>query len=322
MLRESFQYSRVQATSADTLARKLCGFEQEYWQLSPRAFAGSTSILTFDNCQIAREIVTGAVRERGAAVTFGCNFVVPLSAQGCVRIHRHHELALNEIYLLRPGHEYEMQVHRQLDLCVLSVDPDTLDKLAHRLGGVSPSARLMDSGILSLPPQPMHAFQTLLCRTFAQFDGPGPARQSPLACEALRSSLLSALLSVLEGERGRLQFPAGRTNLDSLVEEATQFVLAHRYEELGIDDICVAFRVSRRKLQYCFQEAVGVSPARYFRALRLRCVRQALMASSANDKSIADVATDYGFWHGSHFAQEYRKMFGELPSSTVRAMRY
>jgi AraC family ethanolamine operon transcriptional activator len=33
---------------------------------------------------------------------------------------------------------------------------------------------------------------------------------------------------------------------------------------------------------------------------------------------VQDIAARWGFWHLSHFANDYRRMFGELPSETAR----
>jgi AraC-like DNA-binding protein len=33
---------------------------------------------------------------------------------------------------------------------------------------------------------------------------------------------------------------------------------------------------------------------------------------------VTDAATAWGFWHFGHFSQEYKKLFGELPSDTLR----
>jgi AraC family ethanolamine operon transcriptional activator len=32
---------------------------------------------------------------------------------------------------------------------------------------------------------------------------------------------------------------------------------------------------------------------------------------------ISDVALKYGFFHPSHFSQDYKKMFGETPTQTL-----
>jgi AraC family ethanolamine operon transcriptional activator len=33
--------------------------------------------------------------------------------------------------------------------------------------------------------------------------------------------------------------------------------------------------------------------------------------------TIQDIASHWGFWHLSQFAQDYRQLFGELPSDTL-----
>ncbi|GHU15365.1 hypothetical protein AGMMS50225_28560 [Betaproteobacteria bacterium] len=34
--------------------------------------------------------------------------------------------------------------------------------------------------------------------------------------------------------------------------------------------------------------------------------------------TVGDIAARWGFWHLSHFAADYKEMFGELPSDTLR----
>jgi AraC-like DNA-binding protein len=56
----------------------------------------------------------------------------------------------------------------------------------------------------------------------------------------------------------------------------------------------------------------------YLRWKRLMAARQTLQHGTTGVK---DVALESGFWHLSYFAGEYRKLFGELPSSTLRSAR-
>ncbi|MCP4405581.1 MAG: helix-turn-helix domain-containing protein [bacterium] len=79
--------------------------------------------------------------------------------------------------------------------------------------------------------------------------------------------------------------------------------------------------MSKRTLQYAFLEHFGVSPKRYLQIYRLNRVRSILKKRDPNSVAVADVANRWGFWHMGQFAKDYRKLFGELPSSTLKSFR-
>ena len=77
--------------------------------------------------------------------------------------------------------------------------------------------------------------------------------------------------------------------------------------------------ISARALQDGFRQHLGLSPLQYLRAVRLRAVRDELLALDAEDSTtVADVATRWGFTHLGRFAQYYRDRYGEPPSRTLR----
>jgi AraC family ethanolamine operon transcriptional activator len=80
-------------------------------------------------------------------------------------------------------------------------------------------------------------------------------------------------------------------------------------------DLCNHVGASRRKLQYCFQEVLGISPVSFLRILRLNAVHKAL-CTGGEEKQIQDIAAEWGFWHLGHFTSDYRNLFGERPSDT------
>ena len=96
-------------------------------------------------------------------------------------------------------------------------------------------------------------------------------------------------------------------------------MLAHRDRPVAVPELCAQLRVSRRMLQYCFQEFYGMTPVAYLRAIRLNGVRRALREGArVKAVSVQDVAAAWGFWHLSQFSADYRKLFGERPSDTLR----
>ncbi|MCZ4352708.1 helix-turn-helix domain-containing protein [Roseovarius aestuarii] len=84
-----------------------------------------------------------------------------------------------------------------------------------------------------------------------------------------------------------------------------------------VAELTVELGVSRRTLQNACRDILDVSPVQYLRSLRLSEVRQTIETAS----SVTDVATEYGFWHLSYFARDYRVMFGESPSKTLERYR-
>ena len=78
-----------------------------------------------------------------------------------------------------------------------------------------------------------------------------------------------------------------------------------------------ALRVSRRELEYAFRTVFDQSPRDFLHLLRLNAVRRALRRGAPGD-TILRVLLDHGFTHPGRFAADYRAIFGEQPSETLR----
>ncbi len=56
----------------------------------------------------------------------------------------------------------------------------------------------------------------------------------------------------------------------------------------------------------------------FMKQRRLETVRGQLLTARDEGKTVTVIAMEYGFFHLSQFAADYRKMFGETPSETRR----
>ncbi|HBY86378.1 MAG TPA: AraC family transcriptional regulator [Colwellia sp.] len=94
----------------------------------------------------------------------------------------------------------------------------------------------------------------------------------------------------------------------------------HSYGESvpTIPELCKIAKLSERNLQYGFKEYLGVTPVRYLRLLRLNGVRRDLLMNQSAKNKVVDVALNWGFIELGRFASEYRQLFQELPSTTLR----
>ena len=68
---------------------------------------------------------------------------------------------------------------------------------------------------------------------------------------------------------------------------------------------------------------IGLSPQRYLWLRRMNLVRRALALANPNRlaNSVTGIASDYGFTEFGCFSVQYRAMYGESPSATLRQSR-
>jgi AraC-like DNA-binding protein len=60
-----------------------------------------------------------------------------------------------------------------------------------------------------------------------------------------------------------------------------------------------------------------MSPTAYLRVAALNAVRRDLVEGPRLRDAVSHAATDWGFWHLSRFAAQYRALFGESPRHTL-----
>ncbi|MGG5891164.1 helix-turn-helix transcriptional regulator [Falsiroseomonas sp. HC035] len=103
------------------------------------------------------------------------------------------------------------------------------------------------------------------------------------------------------------------------VARAAEELLRARLDEPpSLLELCEALNVPERTLHAAFQEGFGMSPKTYLRSLRLSAAHMRLRSGAG---SVTDTATELGFFHFGRFSSEYRTMFGEPPSETLRRAR-
>ena len=115
------------------------------------------------------------------------------------------------------------------------------------------------------------------------------------------------------------------------VDEETEAGRRHRgilagFEDLlaaepspSVNEIATALGVSLRMLRECCKKSLGMSPSHYRRLRGMQLVHRALRHhENPGTASISAVARRYGFRDLGRFALNYRALYGELPSATLR----
>lgn len=110
----------------------------------------------------------------------------------------------------------------------------------------------------------------------------------------------------------------GRGRYQDIVDRFDELARAHFGKLNHVSDVCVAMGVTQRTLVRAIRAVHGTTPSYRLRTLRLIGARDALMSVKARTETVTDVAMRLGFVQLGRFAADYRDVFGESPSDTLR----
>lgn len=99
------------------------------------------------------------------------------------------------------------------------------------------------------------------------------------------------------------------------LDRAVALLASHEQMPENVETLCAVAGASWATLLRAFKDSFGVSPKAYMKLRRLTAVREALLRGD-QDERISDIANRWGFWHMGSLAADYRRQFGELPSTT------
>ncbi len=125
--------------------------------------------------------------------------------------------------------------------------------------------------------------------------------------------VLERSMKVLDRHVGRPQFSRGR-----VIARTLSLIEANEGQPLFIDDLCRVTQVSERTLRNIFHEFFGVGPMRLLKVRQLREIRAALLRADPQRDTVTRIAARFGIWDFSLFARNYKALFGESPSRTLR----
>jgi AraC-like DNA-binding protein len=110
----------------------------------------------------------------------------------------------------------------------------------------------------------------------------------------------------------------GSVHASALVHKVEDSLEVRELGSTRIFGASAAFDVSLRTVQRAFLRTIGAGPARYLRSRRLAAARLKLLLGDPLVTNVTSIAIEEGFWELGRFAVEYRQMFGEKPSETLR----
>lgn len=300
-------YQLFEAHDADLHAHNLTNWQQQYDQISAGKFYGSITELGFEGLQVFKEHTSQAVRQSCVIPSDSIWLGFSLDAHQSVRIDGKNVLA-DEVMCKVAGQHFELVTPEEFDIYGLVVNKSLLERSANlqdldiaRTGQFNCDqlklSRQMGGNIRSLM---KHLLNSPCVHNTPQL---GRDLVMMLILEVLENACVDNASSVTYKRR------------KAVVDTVKEYVYQNCQQAISVLQLCEVANVSRRTLQYSFDSILGISPIQFLRITRLNGVRRALCSGQSG--TISDVASQWGFWHLSQFSQDYKNLFGELPSQTV-----
>jgi AraC-like DNA-binding protein len=226
------------------------------------------------------------------------------------------QIGINQIAVVNPGASYTSRLSGATHWGAVTLAKEVIDDLdISETGGCL--ARSAEVTVLTPPPSALDRLRSLnvYMGWLAKTDHESAADTQ--LTHDLEYSLVDTVHGILNMQASR-SGPISRTHHRLIVDRFRTLLEAHADGPVDLANISRRIGISPRTLRLACQEHLAVSPLQYVFLRRMRSARRALLQADPDISRVTDIATDHGFWELGRFAVNYRKMFGESPSLTLR----
>ena len=212
-------------------------------------------------------------------------------------------------------YEYDFSTDENHDLFTLCFQKPLLMEYAKKFRYRDDSRLQQDSADLIVDSSAGACFARYATFVWEELNRGCAFLQSSWATEEIEDSLWALLLSAL-GEQTENKHKSG--GYATYVKPAEEYILGHLGTPLRVVDIAAAVGVSVPTLNRAFRKCHGMGPKAFVKRRRLDRVYAELLRGEPQATSVTEIATKHSFWHLSQFAADYKRVFHETPSDTLR----
>ena len=263
---------------------------------------GAKTIVDFPECDFARLQI--ALKGRATTLLNGCALAV--SPQRSCIVPAGQPIRV----VFEPGYE-------QL---LLRIETAALDKALLTLMGAKPRGPLiLDPFAPAIEPS-SRVLRDLTMFLARQLDAAAPADLPNAVLMELEQALTMTFLSAHRHNFSEFLASPAKEPAPRVVRLAEEYIEASWNRAVTIEELALQTNTSIRSLYAAFRMSRGYTPMAFAKTVRLQRAKK--MLREANQRtSVSEIAFKCGFGNLGHFARDFRKMFGELPSETLARTR-
>jgi AraC family transcriptional regulator, ethanolamine operon transcriptional activator len=302
----------------DQLAKHLQVFSKiQLTQLSTDRLKCDVWGAIFDDAQFVFAETSCSIRCLGSKHRKTINFNLVLEARETCLISHNRKVPDHTLLGFAPDWETSMILPSKLLLATVLIKRDVLQDYLQIMERSDLDERFWASNYVHAPItlMPIKAYLTQLSSLI--LSQPDTLRQ-PYFNQLVLEDFMPLFINSIPPVTQDILQPPSPMNRAKIVKQVEDYMMDHIDQPLTLKDICQAVYSSRTPVFSAFQEVFGLGPMEYLKVQRLHTVRRMLKVADPKTDSVTAIAQKYGFWSAGHFTRDYKQMFGELPSKTLK----
>jgi len=298
-------------------SQAIANWTQRYDQISPGSASTTLRQISGQRFHVFHEQLNQRVLQQGRAPHNHLCFALPV-VRAVAPIVQGRAVSLTSLLTLRGGEEFVVHLPCDTEVIAFTIDRALMVEPEHEALSTLPQQMLTQPVLPVSPLRYAAAVRNLQEVLRLALDGESLVNRDAFQEKMLAHSVVGIVLSLVQSDdEGSPMLPHMSTQ-SYIVRRSQEIALDSEDDVLTVLDLCRHLKISRRTLQYSFQNIAGTTPTAYLRSIRLNAVRRFLMTTPPEVR-IGDVAAQFGFCHFGRFSSYYQQHFDELPSQTPRS---
>ena len=298
----------------------LMGWQTDYQQLESGPFEAWFELHTNANLSFAHQYNNREMMAVGTPPA-GCVALLLSQKRGAKGVFQGRALGKNQAAVLHPHSESYYRVPAGLTMMTVTIPASHFDQSITRAGESKANRANQETCIITLSKQMMDSFAACITRTIHLAQAGVQATNLDVCQKEIQEHMLTTLGYALTHPPPPERGAHGRASRLRSLTRVREYIAANLGSSLGMQTLARVANVSTRTLNTAFREVLDLGVVQYIRHCRLNAVKHHLLYSDSINGSVASAGRAFGFSHLSRFAGEYRALFDEYPSETLKQSR-
>jgi len=298
----------------DSFCENARNWDLHYQQLESGKF--SSELLVFGNnetqlthARLGRKIIQQGVSPQGL-ITFG----ILANPQVCIH-WRNIDISGDMLFVFPERGELNCISQSDFNAYVFSLTEDKLNASCDLLSLPSIKTLINKNEVFKCKSEKMAEFRRWLHTVKIELTSLDSSVRDKHYLHHIEQEIIDRILMILT--ENRFVTKSRSRKRDIALSIAEKYISEPNRGIVTIAELCDAANISQRTLEYAFRERYGITPKRYSLVYRLNSVHRQLRATQSGTALVSEIARQHGFWHMGDFSAGYKKLFNELPLSTL-----